>query len=158
MWASDEQLRKAEHLTFKQTGSPPLIKMDEMLKKSMGAGKVSHLNEMVDVFNEPFIECLHALTHGNPISVRFLAMRIEKVFDIPQALAMAEHELNIFKLLLYRRAIRMRQGDIWKLLKPIHDNPQALYVEVVNAADVMKQGGLNIEWFYDTMPEESAGH
>jgi len=41
----------------------------------------------------------------------------------------------------------MPQGDIWKLLKPIHENPKLLYEEVLKAAaDVKKQGGMKIEW------------
>lgn len=152
MWASDEQLGAAEHLTFKQSDSPPLAKMDSMLKKAMGAGNVSHLDEIVEVFNEPFIDLLHSLTHGNPISVRFLAMRIDRVFNIPDTLARAEHELNIYKLLLYRRLTKMPQKDIWNLLKPIHDNPQLLRQAVLQAAaDIKKQGGVKIAWRY---PEE----
>ena len=149
VWASDDQLRNAEHLTFKQAGSPPLITMDAMLNKAMGAGNKSHLNIVVDGVNEPFIQCLHALTHGNPISVRFIAMDITRVFDIPKFLARAEHELNIFKLLFYRRVTKMPQNDIWKLLAPIHDKPQPLHEEVIKAAaDVKEQGGFNIEWRY----------
>jgi hypothetical protein len=66
VWASNAQLMEAEHLTFKQAGSPHLTKMDAMLNKAMGAGKVSHLTVIVDGVNEPFIECLHALTHTLP--------------------------------------------------------------------------------------------
>jgi hypothetical protein len=151
VWASNAQLKEAEHLTFKQAGSPPLTKMDAMLNKAMGAGKVSHLTVIVDGVNEPFIECLHALTHGNPVSVRFIAMDLTHVFDIPKFLARAEHELNIFRLLLYRRVAGMPQNDIWKLLAPIQDKPQPLYEEVIKAAtDVKKQGGFKVEWRYST--------
>jgi hypothetical protein len=147
VWASNEQLRAAEHLTFKQAGSPPLIKMDAMLQNAMGAGKVSHLADPVSGINEPFIDCLHAMTHGNPVSVRFIAMELTKVFNIPKFLARAEHELNIFRLLLYRQVAEMPQNEIWNLLKPIHENPQLLYKEVIKAAsDVKKQGGMKIEW------------
>ncbi len=147
VWASNDQLSTAEQLTFKQAGSPPLTKMDAMINKAVGAGNVSHLTDIVGGVNEPFIDCLHALTHGNPVSVRFIAMELNKVFDTPKFLARAEHELNIFRLLLYRRVAKMPQRDIWNLLKPIHDKPQLLYEEVLKAAaDVKEQGGMKIEW------------
>ena len=146
MWASEKQLRKAEHLTFKQAGSPPLTTMDGMLCEAMGAGKVPHLEDIVSGFNEPFIDALHALTHGNPISVRFPAMELTKIFDIPKILERAEHEQNIFRLLLYRRLIRMPEADIWKLLKPIHDKPELLREEVLKAAADIKTSGIKIEW------------
>jgi hypothetical protein len=146
MWASEKQLRKAEHLTFKQAGSPPLTRMDAMLCEAMGAGKVSHLEDIVGGFNEPFIDALHALTHGNPISVRFPTMKLTKIFDIPQILARAEHEQNIFRLLLYRRLIKMPDADIWTLLKPIHDKPQLLQQEVLKAGDDLTKSGVKIEW------------
>jgi hypothetical protein len=150
VWASNDQLREAEHLTFNQAGSPSLIKMDAMLNKAMGAGKISHLNNTVDGVNEPFIDCLHALTHGNPVSVRFIAVDLTRVFDIPKSLARAEHELNIYRLLHYRRVAGMPQNDIWKPLASIHDKPQSLYEEVIKAAtDVKKQGGMKIEWRLD---------
>jgi hypothetical protein len=156
VWASNAQLKEAEHLTFKQAGSPPLTKMDAMLNKAMGAGKVSHLTVIVDGVNEPFIECLHALTHGNPVSVRFIAMDLALIFDLPRILARAEHELNIFRLLLYRRVAGMPQNDVWKLLTPVHDKPQLLYEEVLKAAaDVHKQGGMKIEWRNDTAVMEA---
>jgi hypothetical protein len=146
VWASNEQLRKAEHLTFKEADSPSLVKMDAMLSKAMGAGKESHLKDIVGGFNEPFIDALHALTHGNPISVRFIAMELTKVFDIPKILERAEHEQNIFRLLLYRRLTKMPEGDIWKLLKPIHDKPVMLQQEVLKAAADLKKSGIKIEW------------
>jgi hypothetical protein len=146
-WASNDQLRRAEHLTFKQGGSPSLIKMDTMLNKAMGAGRVSHLNDLVEVVNEPFIDCLHSLTHGNPVSVRFIAMDLTKVFNIPTGLATAEHDLNIFRLLLYRRVAGMPQNEIWKLLTPIHNRPKALFEEIQRvAAEVMDNGGMKIDW------------
>jgi len=89
VWASNDELLTAEHLTFKQAGSPSLTKMDAMISKVLGAGNVSNLTTPVDVINEPFIDCLHALTHGNPVSVRFIAMELDKVFDIPRFLARA---------------------------------------------------------------------
>lgn len=146
MWASDDQLKKAEHLTFKQAGSPSLTKMDAMLTEAIGAGNVSRLTDIVGGFNEPFIDCLHALTHGNPVSVRFPAMELTKLFDIPKFVERAEYEQNVFRLLLYRRLTKMPEADIWKLLKPIHDKPVLLHQEVLKAAADLKKSGVNIEW------------
>lgn len=143
VWASNEQLKKAEHLTFKEPGSPPLAKMDAMLFKSMGT--VSHITDIVDGFNEPFINLLHALTHGNPISVRFLAMELTTIFDIPAFLERAEHEQNIFRLLVYRRVLKMPQADIWNLLKAAYDKPELLKQEVLKAAAELRQSGIPIE-------------
>lgn len=146
VWASDDQLKKAEHLTFKQAGSPPLAKMDAMLTEAMGAGNVSHLTDIVGGFNEPFIDCLHALTHGNPVSVRFPAMELTKLFDIPKFVGRAEYEQNVFRLLVYRRVLKMPQDEIWKLLKSLRDNPALLLQEVMKAAADLKQSGIPIEW------------
>ncbi|MGH9355676.1 MAG: hypothetical protein ACRD10_06050, partial [Terriglobia bacterium] len=40
VWASDETLRKAEKLTFKQAGSPGLASMDAMIDEALGEGKM----------------------------------------------------------------------------------------------------------------------
>jgi hypothetical protein len=145
VWASNEQLKKAEHLTFKEAGSPGLAKMDAMITKALGAGKVSRLMDIIPVVNEPFLDTLHALTHGNPIAVRMLGMNLSKVFDSKRLLAKAENDLNIFKLIMYRRVTKMPQQDIWDLLKPIYDKPVLLWDEVLKAAkDIKKQGGVKI--------------
>lgn len=115
-----------------------------MLFEAMGAQ--SHLTDIVGGFNEPFIDCLHALTHGNPVSVRFPAMESTKLFHIPKFVARAEHEQNIFRLLVYRRMTKLPQADIWNLLKPIHDQPSLLYNEVVKAAADFKRSGIQIDW------------
>ena len=146
VWASNEQLKSAEHLTFKQAGSPSLTKMDAMLTKAMGAGNVSRLTDIVDGFNEPFIDCLHAMTHGNPVSVRFPAMELTKLFDIPRFVERAEHEQNIFRLLVYRRLTKMPQGEIWNVLKTAHDKPQLLRQEVLKADADLKKSGIKIAW------------
>jgi len=146
VWASDDQLKKAEHLTFKQAGSPSLTKMDAMISEAMGTGKESPLKQIVDGFNEPFIDALHALTHGNPISVRFPAMEITKLFDIPRFVERAEQEQNIFRLLVYRRVLKMPLSDIWDLLKTVYDKPPLMHQEVLKAAADLKRNGIPIEW------------
>jgi hypothetical protein len=75
-------------MPLKQAVSPPLTKMDAMLNKAMGAGKVPHLTDLVDVVNEPYIDCLHSLTHGNPVPLnnpfpeRALLSRAEAIRSI----------------------------------------------------------------------------
>ena len=147
VWASHDQLRRAERLTFKQAGSPSLVKMDAMINKAMGAGDISHLTQLISPMNEPFIDCLHALTHGNPVSVRFIAMDLTKVFNIPKTLERAENELNIFRLVTYGLVAKMPQNEIWKLLNASLENPYLLFAQVQMAAEeVKKQGGVKFEW------------
>lgn len=66
-WASQEKLNVAETPTFDQAGSPKLGRMDEMINEALGLEKVSYLLNKVPHVNEPFLNCLHTLTHGNPI-------------------------------------------------------------------------------------------
>ncbi len=81
VWASEKKLRDAEKLTFDRPGSPGLVNMDEMINEALGLGKMSHLREPVKGVGQPFVECLHALTHGNPISVRMLGFGVENIFQ-----------------------------------------------------------------------------
>jgi NAD(P)H-binding len=112
-------------------GSPPLAEMDKLINKALGNGNVSHLLDPIPpINNEPFINALHALTHGNPISVRMLGFGLDKIFQTDMMLARAELELNWFRVLLYRRMLREEFADIWKLLKPIYNRP----LEMRNAA------------------------
>src|ERR1700735_4184788 len=56
----EAKLKKVEHLTSKNPGSPSLQEMDAKLQKALRQGNV----------NELFLHCLHALTHGNPSRTR----------------------------------------------------------------------------------------
>jgi|SRR5579863_1906796 len=103
-WATDEQLGRMNKLTFRASGSPGIAGMDAMINEALGLGKVSHLMRPVkDINNEPFLHCLHALTHGNPISVRMVAFGVDKMFQTNMLLVRAETDLNLFRILLYRR-------------------------------------------------------
>jgi hypothetical protein len=93
--------------------------------------------------NEPYLHCLHGLTHGNPISVRMVGMGLSNVFDTANLLSRAEVDLNIFRTLLYRRAAGEELKEIWKLLSAIHDNPDDLRTNVTIAAHQLKEKGLN---------------
>jgi hypothetical protein len=140
-WASEEKLKKAEHLTFKDAGSPPLSTMDALLSEALGQGKVAPLMNLVPGINEPFLHCLHALTHGNPISVRMIGMGLESVFDTHNLLARAELDLSIFRILLYRHMAGEEIGGIWAMLSTIHNRPNEIKANVLIAAHILKPVG-----------------
>jgi hypothetical protein len=141
VWATDEQVRQAEDLTFEKPGSPPVAAMDELIVKAMGKGNRSPLRTMVKGTNTTFIDCLHALTHGNPISVRFTGLGLEKIFDVNGLLAKAELDLDIFRVLVYRRKLGEKFEDIWKVLSPISDQPTTLRTNALIAADLLMKSG-----------------
>jgi len=144
-WATDQQLSGVKKLTFQASGSPGIAKMDAMINDALARGKVSHLMDpMKDINNEPFLHCLHALTHGNPISVRMVAFGIDKIFQTDNLLLRAETDLNLFRILLYRRMLGEELKDIWKMLSTIHNQPETMKTNVVIAANLVKQAGLNL--------------
>lgn len=141
VWASEAKLRKAEKLTFKDAGSPELVTMDSMINEALGEGRVSHLMRRLPVINEPFLHCLHALTHGNPISVRMMAFGLERIFDTAGLLSRAELDLDIFRIVLYRRALGEEIDAIWKMLGPVHDRPTDVHSNALIAAASLKKSG-----------------
>jgi hypothetical protein len=142
-WASQEKLNVAEKLTFDQAGSPKISRMDEMINEALGLGKVCHLLNNVPLVNDKFLNCLHALTHGNPISVRMLGVGLDKIFQPDKLLIRAEMELNMFHTLVYRRALGEELKSIWSTLAPIHDRPDSVRTLAKTAGmDVKKEGGL----------------
>lgn len=143
-WANKKRLERAEHLTFKDAGSPELQTMDAMMNEALGVGRICPLMNIVPGINEPYLHCLHALTHGNPISVRMVGMGLSNVFDTADLLLRAEVDLNIFRILVYRRAAGQRLKDVWKMLSTIHNDPEALRANVFIAASQPKAKGLNI--------------
>jgi len=142
-WASQEKLNVAEKLTFDQAGSPKLSRMDEMINETLGLGKVSYLLNKVPLVNQSFLNCLHALTHGNPISVRMLGVGLDKIFQSDKLLIRAEMELNMFHTLVYRRALGEELKSVWGALAPIHNRPDDVK-QLAKAAGmkVKKAGGL----------------
>ncbi len=141
-WASEKRLRKAEDLTFREAGSPDLKTMDAMINEALGAGKVSHLMDKLPGINEPFLHCLHALTHGNPISVRMTTFGLDKIFNTGQLLARAELDLDIFRVVLYRRVLGDHTNAIWQVLTPIHNRPADVRANVLAAAQLLQQSGI----------------
>jgi hypothetical protein len=101
VWAMDSEVEIAEKLTFNSASSPSLANMDKMINDALGKGPISYLLDPVaPINNEPFLHSLHALTHGNPISVRMLGFGLDKIFQTNMLLLRAELELNWFRVLL----------------------------------------------------------
>jgi hypothetical protein len=143
VWAKDAQLKTAEKLTFNRTGSPNLADMDMMINKALGNGNISHLLAPIPpINNEPFINALHALTHGNPISVRMLSFGLGKIFQTDMLLKRAELELDWFRMLLYRRMSGDEFTDIWKTIAPVQSNPVEMRKLVLQAAKGVQDAGL----------------
>jgi len=140
-WASDKKLKQATKLTFKQAGSPPLHEMDARIQEALGQVKQSPLMNNVPKMNEPFIDCLHALTHGNPIAVRMLGIGLSKIFQTEGLLARAALDLGIFRILLYRRISGEDSKTIWAMLSKIHNKPDDINANEKIAALLLKKSG-----------------
>jgi hypothetical protein len=141
-WASDQKLASAEKLAFQRSGSPNLARMDEMVNNALGLGKVSHLLTKVQGVNEPFLDCLHALTHGNPISVRMFGIGLQKIFQTDKLAKRAEMELNTFRILVYRRILGEPLDSIWKAIRPINNRPDDIRKMALTAGIALKTSGL----------------
>jgi hypothetical protein len=142
-WASDEKLLRAQKLTFERSGSPDLVRMDELINEALGLGKKSHLRNPVAGINEPFIDCLHALTHGNPISARFMAFGLDKIFQTGNLLTRAEMEMDLFSILLFRRVLGEDAQSIWKTLATIHNRPGDMKANARISAHRLNEAGLD---------------
>jgi len=140
-WANPEKIKEARNLTFEKPGSPPLVKMDEMINEALGEGKGSSLTTIMAGINEPLINALHALTHGNPISVRMISFGLEKIFNTEMLLLRAQTDLGLFRILLYRKMVGERQKDIWKMLSTIHNRPADVQANERIAAHLLKESG-----------------
>lgn len=142
VWADEETLRAAEKLTFERPGSPNLVAMDKLINKALGQGSVSHLATKLPGINESFIDCLHALTHGNPISVRLSAIGLDKLFNTEGLLARVELELNMFRVLVYRQMLGEDIKAIWKILGAIGNRPDDMRANATIAAHKLQESGM----------------
>ncbi len=115
--------------------------MDKMINEVLGLGRVSHLMTILPGINEPLLDCLHALTHGNPISVRMIAFGLDKIFNTEMLLVRAEVEFGLFRIMLYRRMLGEKQSEIWKMLSDIQNRPADIKTNVLIAAHLLKQSG-----------------
>lgn len=151
-WARDTDVTAAEHISFREAKSPMLHEMDAKINAALGLGKISHLTDILPGINESYIRCLHALTHGNPISVRMAAIGLDKLFNIPMMLARAEMELDLFRILLYRRLAGEELADIWKILAAINNKPAEVRTNAVIAAAILKSSGA-LSQFGEVQPK-----
>lgn len=140
-WANTEKLNQARKPTFQRPGSPGVEKMDSMINEALGKGEVSHLTDRLRGIDEPFLDCLHALTHGNPISVRMIPFGLDKIFRAEKLLERAEADFSLFRIMLWRRMLGEKQSDIWKMLSAIHNRPGDLAANEKIAAHLLKQSG-----------------
>ena len=121
--------------------------MDKMINEALGKGRASSLKTPLTGINEPLIDCLHALTHGNPISVRMISHGLEKIFNAEMLLLRAETDLNYFRILLYRKMLGDKQKDIFEKLKRIHDRPTEVEANMKEAAFLLKNSGMATQMF-----------
>jgi hypothetical protein len=142
-WASEEKLASAENLTFQRSGSPNLVRIDKLINEALGLGKKCFLLNKVNGVGEPFLDCLHALTHGNPISVRMIGIGLPKIFQTDKLAMRAEMETNLFRILVYRRILGEEFDSIWKMITPINNRPEDMRKAALAAAIALKKAGLH---------------
>lgn len=140
-WANNEKLKEARKPTFQKPGSPTLEKMDAMINEALGKGKRSHLMDVLPGISEPFLDCLHALTHGNPISVQMIPYDLNKLFNTSGMLERAEADFRIFRIMLMKRWLGEEQREIWEMLARIHNRPHELAEQERVAAAQLKESG-----------------
>ena len=56
----------------------------------------------------------------------------------------AETDLNLFRILLYRRMLGEELKNIWKMLEGIHNQPDTMRTNVRIAAHLVKQAGPSL--------------
>jgi hypothetical protein len=120
-----------------------------MFNRAIGGEDKSPLMEKVTGMNppEPFINALHALTHGNPISVRLLGPNMSTIFNFDGLMARAELEVGVFAILLYRQMVGEKIDDIWRMIATIVRDAAAVKTNVQIAAHQLKQSGRFDEAF-----------
>lgn len=140
--ASEDKLQAAKKLTFNRSGSPGLAAMDALIREALGDKTRPLVAPIKEINNETFLDCLHALTHGNPISVRMIAFGLDKIFQTDMLLVRAELGLNLFRILLFRRMLGEELDAIWKGLGSIYNHPEVMRANVMATAALVKNAGL----------------
>jgi hypothetical protein len=152
-WANQDQLKEARKLTFEKPGSPNLVKMDQMISRALGKGAVSPLTTPLAGINESMINCLHAPTHGNPISVRMISHGLDKIFNTEMLLVRAQTDLGLFRVLLYRMMSGEKQKDVWKILSAMHNRPADVVAAGQVAAKLLRDSGKADQVFIPKKPK-----
>jgi hypothetical protein len=74
-----------------------------------------------------------------------VAFGVDKIFKTDMLLLRAETDLNLFRILLYRRMLGEELKDIWKMLGMIHNQPDTMKTNVMIAANLVKEAGLTLQ-------------
>ena len=137
-FAKTKSLLATRKLSFMESGTD-IITADKRISKSLGRGEVSGLLDPVAGVGEPFMNCLHALTHGNPIMTRMLAFGLDKCFNTPMLVVKAEAEYHMFLILLGRQLLGQDSEVTWKTLSTIYNRPNDLRDNARIVVHLLKQ-------------------
>lgn len=139
-FAKAESVLATRNLSFMESGTD-IITADKRISNALQLGDVSSLLEPVPGVGEPFIKCLHALTHGNPIITRVLAFGLDKYFNTPMLVARAEVDYHMFFILVGRQLLGQNSEVTWKTLTAIHKNPDDMRANALIVADLLRKRG-----------------
>lgn len=140
-FAKPKALQNTRKLSFMESGTD-IIAMDKRYNESLGLGSVSYLSLPVAGVNEPFINCLHALTHGNPIMARAVSVGLDTVFNTKMLVARAEMEHHIFVILLGRQLLGQDEATTWKLLAEINNKPNDVRANAAIVWHSLEKAGI----------------
>lgn len=141
-FAKPKALYATRNISFMESGTD-IITMDKRYNESLGLGLISYLSSPVPGVNEPFINCLHALTHGNPIMARAASIGLHTVFDAKMLVTKADMEYNMFVILLGRLLLGDEAAITWKKLAQINNKPAEVRAEAVIVTQLLKHAGVD---------------
>jgi hypothetical protein len=73
-----------------------------------------------------------------------LSFGLDGIFKSDMLLLRAETDLNLFRILLYRRMLGEELKDIWKMLATIHNQSDTIRTNAKIAANLLKKAGLSL--------------
>jgi len=131
-----------------------VITADKRINKSLGRGEVSPLLDPVPGVGEPFMNCLHALTHGNPIMTRMLAFGLDRSFNTPMLVVKAEVDYHMFLVLLGRQLLGQDPAVTWKALGSIYNKPNDMRDNARIVVHLLRQQGDLVNLLLKTVGPE----
>lgn len=137
-FAKTDSLLATRKLSFMENGTD-VITADKRISQSLELGDISSLLDPVPGIGEPFIKCLHALTHGNPIITRILAFGLDNYFNTPMLVARAEMDYYMFLILLGRQLLGQSSDVTWKTLTAIRNNPGDMRANALIVSHLLRQ-------------------
>jgi hypothetical protein len=140
-FAKTKSVMATRNLSFMESGTD-IITMDKRYNAALGLGEVSYLLAPVPGVNEPFINCLHALTHGNPIMARAASVGLDTVFNAKMLVARAEMEHHMFVILLGRQLLGQDPNVTWKTLSSINNKPLEVRANAEIVTRLLKEAGI----------------